>query len=77
MDIWAKKKFRRRIICGACFHVMAGNCRRERFRPFQAAGGAFIVCVMTRMRYIATDRNAQNSACFAVRPRGLLLLTLR
>jgi len=32
---------------------------------------------MTRMRHIATTRNAQIGARFAVNLRGLLLLTLR
>jgi hypothetical protein len=32
---------------------------------------------MTRMRHIATVQDTRNGARLAVRPRGLLLLTLR
>jgi len=49
----------------------------RQFLPFQAHGRGHIVRPMTRMRHIATTRNAQIGARFAVSLRGLLLLTLR
>lgn len=73
MDIYVKKN------AGASAGGAFGKMRRGGdFQSLQDRAGLTIVPAMTRMQHhIAMDHGAEIGAGLSVRPRGLLLLTLR